>query len=209
VLVLRPRLSLMVRRGGKPLLVFAILFVAMIGLTIVSVAVSYEPRLAHQLGALGLLVIIYGVASSILFSQLARRTGFYAKPGEVGLVALNGSPRPPSDPVTHFVRIIAVNKFGIGKLRAVPVTYGLNRSGQRVVGLSELVNEPQEIDAFIGMSGLPLEGETPERLGMVGLVMRFPLAPEARAQLRIGFPLAAPFALLLVVGLLLIAFAVH
>jgi hypothetical protein len=209
VLVLRPRLSLMVRRGGKLLLVFAILFVAMIGLTIVSVAVSYEPRLAHQLGALGLLVIIYGVASSILFSQLARRTGFYAKPGEVGLVALNGSPRPPADPVTHFVRIIAVNKFGIGKLRAVPVTYGLNRSGQRVVGLSELVNEPQEIDAFIGMSGLPLEGETPERLGMVGLVMRFPLAPEARAQLRIGFLLAAPFALLLVVGLLLITFAVH
>lgn len=125
------------------------------------------------------------------------------------MLGLDGSPLPPVRPVTHFVRITAVNQLGIGKFRSMPTTYGVNGSGQRVVVLSELMNDPQEIDAFIRMSGLPIDAGVPDRLGPVRIIRRFPPAPEMRAQLRSGLIFAAPLVLLLVIGLPLIFLAVH
>jgi hypothetical protein len=91
----------------------------------------------------------------------------------------------------------------------MPVTFGMNDSGQRVVALSDLMNERHEIDAFIKASELPIEGEASDRVGIVGVVRRFPTAPEMRAQLRTGYLLTVPFFLLLFVGFVLIIFAVH
>jgi hypothetical protein len=191
------------------LVALLILLVAGIGLGIVTAINTVKPRFAHQMGALGLLLVIYVIVAGIVLRHLARRTGFYAKPGEVGILEFNGSLRRPAHPVTHFVRITAVNKFGIGKLRSMPVIYGMNDSGQRVVALSELMNERHEIDAFIKVSELPIEGEASERIGVVGVVRRFPMAPEMRSQLRTGFLVSVPFFLLMIAGLLLIFFAVH
>lgn len=209
VFVIRPKPGLLVRRWRMYIVALGIMLLVGVGLAIATAATGAKPRFAHQMGALGLLFVVYAIVASIFSSQLARRTGFYAKPGEVGTLELNGSLRRPAHPVTHFVRITAVNKFGIGKLRSMPVVYGMNDSGQRVVALSDLMNERHEIDAFIKVSKLPIEGEASDRLGIVGVVRRFPMAPEMRAQLRTGFLLSLPFFLLLIVGLLLIIFAVH
>jgi hypothetical protein len=208
VVVLRPRLGVFFRAIRLHLVLLAVT----LGVAMASVATAgpyLGPHLDHQMEAVGLLVVIYAIVYCVLVPPFIRRTGFYARPGEVGSLRINGSRRLPASPVTHFVRLVVVNKLGFGGLRATPVAYGLNESGQRVVSLSTLANDRREIDAFIKASALPVSDEAPEPGGVIGLGRRFPMAPEARAQVQQGLLLLLPFLLLLVAGLVYIFVKVH
>src|ERR1035441_5234941 len=99
IFILRPKLGVLVRRARMFLLGPVIVLVAGIGLAIATATTGAKPRFAHQMAALGLLLVIYVIAACIVLPQFYRRTGFYAKPGEVGTVGLNGSPRRPAHPV--------------------------------------------------------------------------------------------------------------
>jgi hypothetical protein len=201
--VLHPRFGVFVR-GFRLYLVLTAVGVALAVSSVAAAAPHLSPRLDHQMAAVGLLFVVYAVAGCVVLPFSIRRTGFYARRGEVGTLKINGKRRLPASPVTHFVRLVTVNKLGLGGLRAMPVTYGLNDSGQRVVLLSTLVNEPGEIEAFIRASALPVKDEAAEAAGAFGLSRRFPMAPDARAQLRQGLLLTLPFLLFLVVGLVFI-----
>jgi hypothetical protein len=208
VVVLRPRLGVFFRA----IRLYLVLLAVILALAFASVATAgpyLGPRLDHQMEAVGLLFVIYAIVYCLLVTPFIRRTGFYAKPGEVGSLRIHGSRRLPSSPVTHFVRLVVVNKAGFGGLRATPVAYGLNESGQRVVSLSTLANERGEIDAFIKASALPVSDEAPESGGVIGQGRRFPMAPEARAQVQHELLLLLPFVLFLVAGLVYIIATVH
>jgi hypothetical protein len=207
--ILRPGFGSFLRRGRVFVIAPAVLCVIAIGFGIAAAATSPNPRFAHQMGAVGLLFVIYVGAACIVLPRFARRTGFYAKRGDVGTLRPDGSPRRPEHPVTHFVRITAVNKLGIGALRSMPIIYGMNDSGQRVIALSGLMNEPRDIDAFIEASGLPVQGRASDRIGIAAVVKRFPMAPEMHSQVWQGLLVAVPFVLFMVAGVLIIIFAVH
>ena len=102
-----------------------------------------------------------------------------------------------------------VNPLGSGKLRVMPVIFGLDDSGRRVVALSPWYYDQGEMSAFVAESGLPVEGDELARVGTIGALRRFPMAAELRRQLWIGVAISLPMALIYVVGLVLILIAVR
>ncbi len=204
--ILRPNFRVLFRRA-RALVVLQVVVIAVIAVGMVYAAENASPRLAHQLGAGVLLFVAYFVAVFMLMRPALLRAGVYARPGEAGILGLDGLPHRSLHPVTHFVRVTTVNQIGIGSMRSVPVVYGINDFGQRLIALHSWTNETGEIDALIAVSAIPVE--TLDQVGIMSLNKRFPMAPEVVAQQRRNLLVAGPLVLLLIVGLVLLTLAVH
>ena len=185
-------------------------------ITVLLVLLTHSNRVAsadHASSVWPLLAdLAYLLAISYIF-WLGRRFGYYARPGELGMVGVFGRLTPFRQPVVRFHRFTMTNRpwlrfLGLGSLLNTPVIVAVTETGQRALLLSLILYPQADVDRLLAASGLPVEGDWSERVGRFSIRKRWPGSGDTRRQGWIAVPLLLPV-LLVYGGALAAALLVH
>jgi hypothetical protein len=176
---------------------------SIVGTVVVGLTHPHRAAPAGHVSVASSLLLLLGPLLTILYVVWAsRRFGYYARPGEVGIVGVVGRLTPFRQPTVRFHRFTMTNRrwlrfLGMGSLVSVPVVVGINGTGRRSLFLTPIVYPQADIDSFLAASGLPIEGDWSERVGRFSVRKRWPGSKDTRRQGWMAARMMVPPALLL------------
>jgi hypothetical protein len=167
---------------------------------------SHRAAPAGHVSVASSLLLLLGLLLTISYVVWAsRRFGYYARPGEVGIVGVVGRLMRFRQPTVRFHRFTMTNQrwvrfLGMRSLVSVPVVVGINDTGRRSLFLTPIFYPQADLDSFLAASGLPIEGDWSERVGRFSIRKRWPGSKDTRRQGWIAAAVMLPPALLLMGG---------
>lgn len=182
------RLLLRKARGYFLILFCCSFFAGIVG------AVSAGSRHSHHVATsrnesplFPLLGLVWALATLVILFLLLRRIGYYARPGELGTIGLDGRMTPLRRPAVRFRRFTMTNWqwmrwIGLGSFRAIPVILALNAQGERALALTPFLHPQTDIDRLVAASGLPVEGDWSDEVRRFSLRKRWPGSIDTRRQ---------------------------
>jgi hypothetical protein len=174
---------------GYILGVLCIIFASGIVVTLVArLTHSNRATPASHVSVASSLLLLLGPLLTISYVGWAsRRFGYYARPGEVGIVGVVGRLTPFRQPTVRFHRFTMTNQrwvwfLGMRSLVSVPVIVGVAETGRRSLVLSPIMYPQVDIDSFLAASGLPVEGDWSDRVGRFSIRKRWPGSKDMRRK---------------------------
>jgi hypothetical protein len=179
-----------------------------LGIVVVVAGLTHSHRAAPagHVSVVSSLLLLLGLLLTISYVVWAsRQFGYYARPGEVGIVGVVGRLAPFRQPTVRFHRFTMTNQrwvrfLGMRSLISVPVVVGINETGRRFLFLTPIFYPQADIDSFLATSGLPIEGDWSERVARFSIRKRWPGSKDTRRQGWIAAAVMLPPALLLTGG---------
>jgi hypothetical protein len=174
-----------------------------VGALVAHLTHSHRAAPAGHVSVASSLLLLLGPLLTISYVVWAsRRFGYYARPGEVGIVGVIGRLAPFRQPIVRFHRFTMTNQrwirfLGMGSAVSAQVVVGINETGRRSLFLTPIYYPQADIDSFLAASGLPIEGDWSERVGRFSIRKRWPGSKDTRRQGWIAAAVMLPPALLL------------
>jgi hypothetical protein len=208
VVTLHVRYRLLFRHMRRYILGALCIFFALGGAVTLVARLTHSNRAAPagRASVVSSLPILLGALLELWYIfWVSRRLGYYARPGELGTVGVVGRLTPFRQPTVRFHRFTMTNQrwirfLGMGSLVSVPVVVGINETGRRSLFLTPIYYPQADIDSFLAASGLPIEGDSSERVGRFSLRKRWPGSKDTRRQGWMAARMMVPAVLLLMGG---------